>query len=320
MAHMDALTWLLDSDPAIRWQVMQHLEGSAAEEVAAERRRVATEGWGARLLELQDPDGYWANGAYFPSDTSNLERGPDGRLLGQPWTATTWALSQLRWFGVDPESSDVLQAVALVKDNASWEYAGEPFFEGEVEPCVNGQTVANGSYFGVDVTSIVDRLLGEQMEDGGWNCEQENGSKRGSFDTTIAVIEGLAAFRERSEKASDLDEAIERGEEYLLERQLMLRLSNGELINEAWARFSFPNWWHYDVLRGLDHLRTTRRPDQRVERALDLVENRKGSDGRWKREKVWPGAIHFDVDDPEGQPSRWITLRAMRVLKWGSTS
>ena len=158
------------------------------------------------------------------------------------------------------------------------------------------------------------------MEDGGWNCEQENGSKRGSFHTTIAVIEGLAIFRDRLGSTSDLDQALEKGEEYLLDRQLMLRLSDGQLIDESWTRFSYPNWWHYDVLRGLDHMRTTRQPDQRVERGLELLEARRRSDGRWNREKVWPGAIHFDIDGPEGEASRWLTLKAMRVLKWGSAA
>ena len=237
-------------------------------------------------------------------------------MIGQPWTATAWSLTLLRLFGLDPGSAEAQKAVKLVDDNAKWEYAGEPFFEGEVEPCINGVTVAIGSYFGVDVSSIVERLLGEQMEDGGWNCEQESGSKRGSFHTTISVLEGMLEFGKRNGASAEVDAARVHGEEYLLQRRLLRRLSDGEVIDEGWKRFSFPNWWHYDVLRGLDYMRQTRQPDHRMDEALALVEQHRGGDGRWLRQKVYPGAIHFDIDEPEGEPSRWITLRALRVLDW----
>ena len=314
--RMEELDWLLDSDPAIRWQAMRDLQSRPADEVRTERAKIATEGWGARLLGLQGDDGYWANGAYFPADTSNLERGPDGRLLGQPWTATVWSLTLLRLFGLDPDSPEAERAIDLVNENVRWEYAGEPFFEGEVEPCVNGVTTALGSYFAVDVSRLVERLLGEQMDDGGWNCEQENGSTRGSFHTTIAVLEGLAEFEERNGRSTNIQTARERGEEYLLDRHLMNRLSDGQMISQSWTQFAFPTWWHYDVLRGLDHMRRTRSADERMDRALDIVEGHRRADGRWNRQRVYSGAIHFDIDRPEGEPGRWITLRALRVLKW----
>lgn len=317
---MDTTQWLLDSDPALRWQVLRDLTDVTPETIDAERAKVATKGWGARLLALQDENGYWEGAAYFPADVSQLPRGEDGRLLGQPWTATAWSLTLLRLFGLDPDSAEAQRAVKLVDENARWEYAGEPFFEGEVEPCVNGVTVAIGSYFDMDVSSIVERLLGEQMEDGGWNCEQENGSKRGSFHTTISVLEGLLEFAKRNGASAELDDSRLRGEEYLLERRLLRRLSDGEVIDEGWIRFSFPNWWHYDVLRGLDYMRQTRQPDDRMDEALSLVGQHRRGDGRWLRQKVFPGAVHFDIDEPEGQPSRWITLRALRVLEWAGAT
>lgn len=313
---MDVTEWLLDSDPALRWQVLRDLTEETSEAIDGERAKVATTGWGARLLALQGEDGYWEAGAYFPADVSQLPRGEDGRLIGQPWTATAWSLTLLRLFGLDPGSAEAQKAVKLVDEKAKWEYAGEPFFEGEVEPCINGVTVAIGSYFGVDVSSIVERLLGEQMEDGGWNCEQESGSKRGSFHTTISVLEGILEFVKRNGASAELDAARAHGEEYLLERRLLRRLSDGEVIDAGWKRFSFPNWWHYDVLRGLDYMRQTRQPDHRMDEALALVEQHRGEDGRWLRQKVYPGAVHFDIDGPEGEPSRWITLRALRVLDW----
>ena len=185
---MDVIDWLLDSDPAVRWQVLRDLTGAPAAEVARERTRVATEGWGAQLLALRDDDGQWAGGACFPADFGG------DFSAGQPWTSTLPTLVLLRELGIDPDAQPVRETVALVQANCRWEYDGLPFFDGEVEPCINGRTVALGAYFGVPVDGIVDRLLHEQLEDGGWNCEVENGSVRSSFDTTICVLEGLLEF------------------------------------------------------------------------------------------------------------------------------
>ena len=190
---MTALEWLLDSDPSIRWQTLRDLCDAPADVVEAERARVATEGWGARLLALQ--------GERRPLGRRRAVPRADGQPLpwdqteGQPWTATAYSLVQLQEFGVDPDDDRVRRAVALVRDNCRWENAGQPFFEGEVEPCINGMVVSLGAYFGQDVEGVVDRLVNEQLEDGGWNCEVENGSVRGSFNTTIRVLEGLLALR-----------------------------------------------------------------------------------------------------------------------------
>ena len=315
---MSVVAWLLESDPAIRWQVLAGLTDAEPEDVAGERALVATEGWGAQLLALQGEDGQWAGGTYFPGgfSWSSMPRGEDGRVIGQPWNATFWSLTLLRLFGLDPDSEQARDAVAGVKANSRWEHDGQPFFEGEVEPCINGATVAAGAYFGVEVAGIVDRLLGEQMADGGWNCEQENGSIRGSFHTTISVLEGFLEFMQRFGSDPSIQEAQANAQEYLLERRLYKRLSTGEPINERWTLFAFPNWWHYDVLRGLDYMRRAEVQDERLGEALDLVEERRLSDGRWARGRIHPGTIHFDIDAPEGEPSKWITLRALRVLKW----
>jgi hypothetical protein len=314
---MNVTEWLLDSDPAIRWQVLRDLTGEQEDMVIAERARVATDGWGARLLALQAEDGQWAGGAHFPSRPSSpLDRDDEGRFVGQPWTATSWSLALLRTFGLDPDSPEAKRSVAMVRENSRWEHAGQRFFDGEVEPCINGLAVSIGSYFGEDVSGIVDRLLGEQMDDGGWNCEQENGSTRGSFHTTISVLEGLLEYQTRSGTDSMVGEARSRGEEYLLERRLFRRLSTGEVADASWTLFSFPTWWHYDVLRGLDYLRRSDEPDERIDEAIDVVESNRGEDGRWPRQNIHPGDIHFEIDSAEGEPSRWNTLRALRVLKW----
>jgi hypothetical protein len=297
---MSVEEWLLDSDPAIRWQVMRDLTGAPEADVAAERARVAREGWGARLIALQAPDGQWGGGTLFPV-----------------WVSTAWTLMLLRHFGLDPTSAEARRAVALVRANSRWEHAGQPFFEGEVEPCINGRTVAIGTYFGENVDNIVDRLLGEQMADGGWNCEQENGSTRGSFNSTICVLEGLLEYEQTIGGSPALTAARERGHEYLLERRLLRRLSTGELIKPAWTQFSFPPRWHFDVLRALDYMRAADvRPDDRMTEAMALLQSKRCPDSRWLLENTHPGDVHFEMDDGQGRPSRWNTLHALRVLRW----
>ena len=304
------IRWLLDSDPSIRWQVMRDLTHAPADEVGAERARVATEGAGARLLALQTPDGRWGGAAW--------NRG---------WDSTMHVLSLLREMGLDP----AIDKVGLVRERVTWQGCGppeaddDPFFAGEVEPCINGQVAAVGAYFGQDVRGIVDRLLAEQLPDGGWNCEAANGSTRSSFNTTICVLEALLEYERAVGGSPEVTGARLRGQEYLLERRLFRRRSTGEVIERdrkgdaAWTRFAFPTWWHYDVLRGLEHLRRSGvAPDERVAEAIDLVASKRDDDGRWPLETQYPGKMPVETDEGEGRPSRWNTLRALRVLDWYS--
>ena len=319
---MDVVEWLMDSDPAIRWQVMRDLTDAPAEEVAAERARIAKEGWGARLLALQRDDGQWEGGApTFKTEAAekwwrSLPPQRRGTLFPE-WTSTSWSLMLLRNFGLEPASDEARRAVRLVSEHVQWEHDGEPFFAGEVEPCINGKVVALGAYFGEDVKGVVDRLLGEQMKDGGWNCEQENGSTRGSFHSTIDVLDGLLEYERATGGSAEVRAARLRGHEYLLERHMFRRLSTGEVIHPAFTQFSYPTYWHYDVLRGLDYLRAAGAdPDERVAEAIGLVESKRDADGRWPLENPHPGRLHFPMDEGEGRPSRWNTLRALRVLRW----
>ena len=319
---MVTLDWLLDSDPSIRWQVLRDLADAPKEMVAAERARVATDGWGARLLALQGEDGTWDGGALFPRRRERSVEGDSSeQIQGQPWTATEPTLSLLREFGVDPSNQRVRRAVAQVAAHCRWEHAGEPFFAGEVEPCINGRTVALGAYFGQDVEGIVARLLGEQLEDGGWNCEAENGSVRSSFDTTINVLEGLLAHEGATGGSRESIAARRRGEEYLLERKLFRRKSTGEVVRQNYLEFSFPTRWHYDVLRGLDYFRAASDPpDPRIEEAVELLRSKQQPDGTWLLENTHRGQVHFPLEEGDGRPSRWNTLRALRVLGWHSRS
>ena len=298
---MDVVDWLLDSDPAIRWQVLRDVTDAPADEVAAERARVAHEGWGAQLLAAQDLDGRWSGGTFFPE-----------------WISTEATLRLLYVFGLDPAAPEARRALAPVHENARWDYdPSMRFFDGEVEPCINGRTVAVGAYFGQDVRGIVDRLLTEQMADGGWNCEQENGSTRGSFDSTLNVLEGLLEYERSTGPDGDVRAARLRGEEYLLERRLLHRLSDGRIPQARWLAVGFPNGWYYDVARVLDHLRYARaEPDERMAEALAVLASKRAADGRWPLEHAYHRALLVDLGETEGQPSRWITLRALRVLRW----
>jgi len=304
------LDWLLDSDPAIRWQVLRDLADAPAEVVAAERARVANEGWGARLLASQGEDGQWAGGALFPN-------GKWDRDQPQPWTATAYALVDLQDFGVDPRDEKLRRAVTQVREHSRWEHARQRFFSGEVEPCINGMVVALGAYFEQDVHGVVARLLAEQLEDGGWNCEAENGSVRSSFHTTIRVLEGLLAHERATGGSVQSIAARRRAEEYLLERKLFRRKSTGVVVDPAWLQFSFPTRWHYDVLRGLEYFRAAGDPpDPRMDEAIELLRSKQQPDGTWLLENTHSGAIHFALEEGDGRPSRWNTLRALRVLRW----
>ena len=310
---MTILEWLLDSDPAIRWQVFRDLVHAPEEVFAAERARTAIEGWGARLLALQGEDGQWAGGACFPARSFNWR----DENQGQPWTSTLPTLQLLHDFGIDPSSERVRRAVEMVRDHCRWEHAGQPFFSGEVEPCINGRTVTLGIYFGQDMDGLVARLLGEQLEDGGWNCEVENGSVRSSFATTINVLEGLLAHERATGGFSESIAARHRGQEYLLERRLFRRKSTGEVVNPSWLQFSFPTRWHYDVLRALEYFRSVGNPpDSRVDEAIHLVRSKQQPGGRWLLENTHAGKVQFELEEGDNEPSRWNTLRALRVLNW----
>jgi hypothetical protein len=302
LTHDSVINWLLDSDPAIRWQVMRDLTNAPAEIIAAERSRIALEGWGARLLDQQRPDGQWGDGVTTPF-----------------WWSNMYSLLFLRDLGLDASSVRARTAVDLVRRQVTWgpEWGNPPFFEGEVEPCINGRVVALGAYFGERSDRLVDRLLSEQLADGGWNCEAERGSKRSSFHTTICVLEGLLAFEEAFGASSAVTDARRRGQEYLLERRLLRRLSTGEIIDPAWTQFAFPTLWHYDVLRALDYLRAAgMRPVSRTDEAMAAVLDRRQADGRWLLDVRHRNTLHEDLAGVVGAPSRWITLRSLRVLDW----
>ena len=297
---VDTLDWLLDSDPAIRWQAMRDLTDASPTAIAAERTRVPREGVGADILARQGADGSWH------------------RTDAPVWLPTLFTFLLLRATGVDRTDPTIDAAVARLEAGFRWdeEFGKKPFFEGEVEPCINGGTLALGAYFGRPTESLALLLVGEQLNDGGWNCEAPK-STRSSYHTTICVLEGLLEYERAVGSAPQIAAARRRGEEYLLERALFRRRSTGEVANPAFLAFAFPPRYHYDVLRALDYLRSAgAEPDPRTADAVRVVENLRQADGRWLLDRSHDEALALALGESVGQPSRWNTLRALRVLRW----
>jgi hypothetical protein len=293
--------WLLDSDPSIRWQVMRDLCRQETKAVAAERARVAREGWGSQILAKQSKRGKWGGRSF------------------SGWMTTIHTLILLKNLGVDPRDEKIRKAVARVKENVRWHPRwNKPFFEGETEPCLNGGILGLGAYFGEASDELAGLLLSQQLEDGGWNCEAPK-SKRSSFHTTICVLEGLLEY-ESVRPSGAVKKARVRAQNYLLERGMFRGLRSGEVIDKKWLRFAFPPTWHYDVLRGLDYLRQAGvEPDKRVAGAIDVVIRRRHQNGRWPLNRIYTDQIDYPMDPGVGRASRWNTLRAMRVLDWYSS-
>ncbi len=231
--------------------------------------------------------------------------------------ATTDALVLLREIGLDPLSDEARRAIARVKAHLAFEMlANRPYFDGETEPCINGAILAVGSYFGERCDRIVDRLLDEQLADGGWNCDAPP-STRSSFNSTIRVLEGLLEYERTWGVKSVITDARLKAHEYLLERRMFRRLTTGEVVDRKWTRFAFPTVWHYDVLRGLDYLRSAGvEPDDRAAEAIGIVEARRHQNGRWPMNHLHWDRLGFPIEPETGKASRWNTMRAMRVLKW----
>lgn len=304
---MNSLDWLLDSEPAIRWQALRDLTDSAPEIIAAERNQVAKRGCGAAILAAQQQDGSW--------------RRPDAPV----WLPTLFTLLMLKATGIDPADPDVESAIKRLEANLRWSDQpywelrgddGNSFFDGEEEPCINGGVLAAGAYFGRPSEKLARRLLSEQLEDGGWNCEAPM-SKRSSFHTTICVLEGLLEYEKATGGHAQIAEARKRGEEYLLKRRLFRRLSTGKPVDPAFEEFAFPPRYHYDVLRALDYLRLAKTAalDELTE-GLDLIERKRGADGRWNLDRAYDEALAVPLGEKVGEPSWWNTLRTERVLRW----
>ncbi|HWR85548.1 MAG TPA: squalene cyclase [Rhodoglobus sp.] len=313
------IDWLLDSDPALRWQVERNLAGAPPEVWQATRARVATEGFGAALLSKQDADGQWEGGAYFPGGTAFFDD-PEAQLPGQPWTATTWTLKDLREWGVNASVlGDTAEKLAA---NSRWEYDDLPYWGGEVDVCINSFTLATGAWLGADVSQLATWFREHRLSDGGWNCEAEEGrSTRSSFHSTLNALRGMLAYQQITGDTS-LVETRHAGEEYLLQRRLLNRLSTGEPVGDFVHEFVYPNRHRYSALAALDYFREAalvdgRPPDPRMADAVQLVRDARQPDGTWLQGEPLAGRVWFHMDEAhEGEPSKWLTLIGTRVLDW----
>ncbi len=310
--------WLLDSDPALRWQVERDLAGEPPEVWAATRARVPTEGFGARLLAVQDPDGQWAGGAYFPKDFDF--HGPEAAAgAGQPYTATTWSLNALREWGVD--ASALSGTAERLAAGSRWEYNDLPYWGGEVDCCINAYTLANGAWLGVDVSGLEQWFLDHRMADGGWNCEWVEGATTSSFHSTLNTLQGLLWYESETGGGDAEREARHAGEEYLLQRRLLYRMSTGEQVAPWATEFAYPFRWKYSALKAVDYFRAASLhddvpPDARLADAIAVIREARGPDGRWLQGGRHAGRVWFEVDAPPGRPSKWLTLLAARSLDW----
>jgi len=299
------IQWLLKGDPAIRWQTLRDLVGVSKKKVLRERKLVAESGWGARLLKLQEPSGGWGAGIYSPK-----------------WTSTTYTMLLLRDLGLPSKHPQALKACTLLLNKGFYEDGGINFgsYHKHSETCITGMVLSIVSYFQIRddrVHNLVDHLLEQQMKDGGWNCQSYRGATHSSFHTTILALEGLREYeRSYPRKATEVQKAQQKAREFLLVHRLFKSHRTGKIVNPAMTRFSFPPRWHYDVIRVLDYFQEVdAEKDKRLEDAIQIVRKRQKKDGRWLLQNRYPGRTFFEMEKV-GEPSRWNTLRALRVLKW----
>jgi hypothetical protein len=306
----NARQWLLEGDPAIRWQALRDLVGDAERLVERERQRVAREGWGARLLAKQDPEGTWAGGL-----------SSDGGLYHPKWISTTYTMLLLRDFGLPATNRQVRKACTLLLDQGLQRDGGINYgWWGQSETCVTGMVLSILSSFAYDderLDTVAGHLLDQQMPDGGWNCRRRLGATHASVHTTISVLEGLRHYElQRRRRVGAVRAAQRRGREFLLVHRLFRSHRTGAIIKPIFLRFSFPPRWHYDILRALDYFQAVQAPrDPRLAEAIDIVRNARDDNGRWPLQNCYKGKTYFEMERL-GAPSRWNTLRALRVLKW----
>jgi hypothetical protein len=270
------------------------------------------------LLALQDPDGQWAGGAFFPGDFDF--HGPEAAEgAGQPWTATTWSLNSLREWGLD--AAALAGTADKLARNSRWEYDDLPYWGGEVDCCINAYTLANGGWLGADVSGLATWFADHRQPDGGWNCDWVEGSVRSSFHSTLNSLKGLLSYEQAIDGSDEVRSTRRSGEEFLLERNLLHSKTTGEIVGPWATRFAYPFRWSYSAVKAVDYFREAaleegRDPDPRLAEAVRVIRDACRDDGTWLQEHRYPGRIFFEIDVPPGEPSKWLTFFATRALLW----
>ncbi|MCF8241607.1 MAG: hypothetical protein K9J16_09495 [Melioribacteraceae bacterium] len=299
------INWLLEGDPSIRWQTLRDIAGANKNTFNIERAKIESEGWGAKLLSLQDENGLWAKGIYTPK-----------------WTSTTYTLLLLKRFGLNPNNRQAKKAANILIDKGLYNDGGINFFQSlkNSETCVTGMVLSLASYFKINhekITSLVDHLLNHQFKDGGWNCQWYRGATHSSFNTTLSVLEALDDFQNFSDyKSTDINISVSKAHEFLFAHRLYKSDKTGKVVSSTFTKFSFPPRWHYDVLRVMDYFQHKKIPfDERMSDGLDLIFKKREKSGKWKLQQKYPGKTFFDMENV-GEPSRWNTLRSLRVINF----
>jgi hypothetical protein len=303
------IDWLLQGDPAIRWQTLRDLVGAPAAEWQAEQRLTAQAGWGSQLLAQQDPaSGGWGGGIYSPK-----------------WISTTYTLLSLRAIGIPPDCAPAQRGARLMLDHLLGPQRDAAFEQRllDCDRCIVGMILQLCTYFGIEderIDAVIQNILAEQMADGGWNCRKNRvpQTHHSSFHTTFNVLDGLREVLERGSSpwAAELGAAEAGALELLLQHRLFRSDHSGNIIRSEFKRLAYPFRWHYDILRGLDYFaRLKAGRDPRLAEAISLLTECRQSDGRWPNQYKYSGKVFFDMERV-GRSSRWNTLRALRVLKW----
>ena len=308
----DILAWLLDSDPSLLWQVQKDLLSLPPKIWEDTRKRLGREGFVSELLKHQERDSTWAHGAHFPCGYTFDEP-------GQPYTATGIVLSQLRELGAAPEM--LMPNTSKLLEDLRWEYEDRPFWDGEVDVCINAYTLSNGTWLGRDMRHLIDWFEEHQLKDGGWNCEWVEGAVVSSFHSTLNALIALLDYEQRAGASLRVRSMRRLGEEYFLKRRLMYRLSTGERLPEWATWFGYPYRFAYSVIKALDYFRAASLfdrtpPDPRLKEAIAFLWAAQSADGTWLQQHRIPGKVWVEVDAPVGQPSKWLTFHALRVLDW----
>lgn len=301
----ETIHWLLKGDPAIRWQVMQDLLDTPDSEIESERAKTIQEGWGAQILAKQESNGQYGGGIYSPK-----------------WISTTYSLLLLRRIGIPHQTELIQKSCKLLLETGLYRDGGINYFKSmkNSETCVTGMVLSLLSYFNFQTDKfnlLLDYLFHEQLPDGGWNCRRYRGDHHGSFHTTINVLEGLHEYLIfQNGRKGEVLESRNKAIEFLLQHRLFRSHRTGRVVDTKMTRLSFPPRWRYDVLRVLDYFRNSKIPyDPRMDDALEILYKKQLDDGRWLLQQNYPGRSFFEMEEV-GKPSRWNTLRALRVFTW----
>ena len=301
--HEQLIDWLLAGDVAIQYQTERDLLGNERPDL---RGRIATEGWGAQFLQQRQPTGHWGKAFYSPK-----------------WISSHYTLLDLKHLNIAPDHPLIRATIAQILRERKVQDGGVNPAKSIVtsDVCVNGMFLNYAAYFGTDAAaleSIIDFLINTQMADGGFNCQSNRqGAVHSSLHTTLSVLEGIHEYAANgyTYRLPELQTIAHQAREFILLHRLFRSDHTGEIIKPKFLVLAFPSRWFYDILRALDYFAAANTPyDPRMQDALDVLCQKRRPDGLWSLQSAHSGQVHF-VMEKGGQPSRWNTLRALRVLK-----